>query len=187
MTNFNGHVHQEIVEKCQAGNRKAQYELYQLYSKAMFNVCLRIVNDHDEAEDVLQESFINVFKSIRTYKGTATIGAWIKRIVVNGAINQVRRRHLTLVPLEDTIPEQWDDTSPPGDERNLDVGKIKQAIAQLPDGYRSVFSLYLLEGYDHQEIAQIMDITESTSKSQYNRAKKKIRGMLQTSIDHEEG
>jgi len=187
MTNFNGHVHQEIVEKCQAGDRKAQYELYQLYSKAMFNICLRIVNDRDEAEDVLQESFISVFKNIRTYKGTATIGAWIKRIVVNSAINQVRRKHLTLVPLEDSIPEKWEDTSLPEDERNLDVGKIKQAMMQLPDGYRTVFSLYLLEGYDHQEIAQIMDITESTSKSQYNRAKRKMRELLTTSIDHEKG
>ena len=187
MTNFNGHVHQEIVEKCQAGDRKAQYELYQLYSKAMFNICLRIVNDRDEAEDVLQESFISVFKNIRTYKGTATIGAWIKRIVVNSAINQVRRKHLTLVPLEDSIPEQMEDTWLPEDERSLDVGKIKQAMMHLPDGYRTVFSLYLLEGYDHQEIAQIMDITESTSKSQYNRAKRKMRELLTTSIDHEKG
>ena len=178
-------LHHDIVERCKAGDVKAQYQLYQLYSKAMFNICLRITSDREEAEDILQEAFVSVFKNINSYRKEATIGAWIKRIVINGAINHIKKRRIEILsfeeePIQDLeapLSEEWDD-------KMLKVEKIKAAIAVLPSGYRMVFSLYLLEGYDHKEIAEILEITESTSKSQFNRAKSKIRELLKQEVNY---
>ena len=99
-------LHQPIIDRCLAGERQAQYELYKLYSKAMYNTCLRITNDEMEAEDVLQESFVSAFKNLASYKGTASFGSWLKRIVVNNAINLVKKRRLDFQPME-TGPMSW--------------------------------------------------------------------------------
>jgi len=137
-----------------------------------------MTNDVDEAADVLQESFISAFNNLGSYRGTASFGAWLKKIVVNKSINHIRSKKMDLVPLEDMEPVSEVEV----DDRDLylDVERIKSGIELLPDGYRVVFSLYLLEGYDHKEIGQILGITESTSKSQYNRAKAKLRTLLLT-------
>lgn len=143
----------------------------------MYNVSYRITGRQEDAEDALQEAFISAFKNLSSYRADATFGAWLKRIVVNKSINVLKRRKHELMP-ED---EEWDvvETDPAGEYREeLTVDRVKKAIEELPDGYRSVLSLYLLEGYDHQEIAQILGITESTSKSQLNRAKGKLREKL---------
>ena len=170
-------MHDELIARCKAGDQDAHFRLYKLYSKAMYNVGLRITRSEAEAEDVLQEAFINAFRNIDSYRGDATFGAWLKRIVVNKAINAVNRKK------HDPIPDdgRWDvaeeePTAEYGDE--LTVDRVKRSIGELPDGYRTVISLYLLEGYDHQEIAEIMGISESTSKSQLNRAKNKLRELL---------
>lgn len=145
----------------------------------MFNVGYRITGNEDDAADVLQEAFISAFRSLDSYRGDSAFGAWLKRIVVNKAINALNKRKHDPIPDDD----RWDVAEEEaaveyGDE--LTVERVKRAIAQLPDGYRSVLSLYLLEGYDHQEIAEIMGITESTSKSQLNRAKAKLRESLES-------
>ncbi len=171
-------IHRDIVEQCIAGDNQSQYELYNLYKKAMFNICYRMANDREEAEDMLQESFISIFKNIGNYKGTATIGAWIKRIVVNTSINYLKKKRLQLIPLEDAHHEREEEPITDWENVQLQVQSINQAVTQLPDGYRIVFSLYAMEGYDHKEIAEILGITESTSKSQYNRAKGKIKLLL---------
>ena len=170
-------MHDELIARCKAGDQEAHYSLYKLYSKAMYNVGYRITRSEEEAEDVLQEAFINAFRNLDSYRGDATFGAWLKRIVVNKAINALNKKKHEAIPDDD----RWDvaEEEPPveyGDE--LTVERVKRCIEQLPDGYRSVLSLYLLEGYDHQEIAEIMGITESTSKSQLNRAKSKLRELL---------
>jgi len=139
-----------------------------------------------DAEDVLQESFVNAFKSINSYRGTASIGAWLKRIVINNSITTVKKRKANLVPVEDygayaEVSDNSDD-----DMLYLNVDRIKRAVQQLPDGYRVVFSLYLMEGYDHKEIASILNITESTSKSQYNRSKKKLQKILKEEVFYDE-
>ena len=170
-------MHDELVERCKAGDQEAHYRLYKLYSKAMYNVSLRITRSEEEAEDVLQEAFINAFRNIQSYRGDATFGAWLKRIVVNKALNALNRKKHDPIPDD----ERWDvaDEEPPAEYGDgLTVDRVKRCIEELPDGYRSVLSLYLLEGYDHQEIAEIMGITESTSKSQLNRAKAKLRELL---------
>src|SRR6188474_2115107 len=170
-------MHDELIARCKAGDRDAHYQLYKLYSKAMYNVGLRITRSEEEAEDVLQEAFINAFRNIDSYRGDATFGAWLKRIVVNKAINAVNRKKHD--PMPDN--ERWDvaEEEPVAEYgEGLTVDRVKRSIEELPDGYRTVLSLYLLEGYDHQEIAEIMGISESTSKSQLNRAKNKLREIL---------
>ena len=150
----------------------------------MYNTCLRITNDEMEAEDVLQESFVSAFKNLKSYKGTASFGSWLKRIVVNNAINLVKKRRLDLQPMDNTT--DYDDRPDETDDRDFsyEVGQVKECIALLPEGYRMVLSLYLLEGYDHKEIAAIMGITESTSKSQFNRSKKKLREILKEQLQN---
>ena len=166
----------ELVERCIKGERTAQYNLYRMYSKGMFNICLRMLNNTMEAEDALQESFMDVYKKLHTFKYESTPGAWIKRIVVNNCINKLRKRKLLIEDIDEGryVAEVQEEVS----DHSLDVKKIKKALTYLPDGYRAIFSLYAMEGYDHQEIGQIMNISESTSKSQYSRAKKKIRALI---------
>lgn len=170
-------IHADLIERCKLGDREAHYKLYRLYSKAMYNVAYRIIGREEDAEDALQEAFISGFRNLDSYRGDAAFGAWIKRIVVNKAINIVKKRRFESIPDDD----RWDvaeDTGNAEYKEELTVERVKHAIAQLPDGYRSVLTLYLLEGYDHQEIAEIMEISESTSKSQLNRAKGKLRELL---------
>ncbi len=170
-------VHGEIIERCRRGDREAHYQLYKLYSRSMYNIGYRIVNDAAEAQDVLQEAFISAFRNLEHYRGEASFGSWLKRIVVNKAINVIKSRKTEHLPEDehfDVREEVWED-----EEFPFTVEQVRKAIDQLPDGYRSVLSLYLLEGYDHGEIAEILGISESTSKSQFNRSKKKLRDILE--------
>ncbi|WP_254164324.1 RNA polymerase sigma factor [Chryseosolibacter histidini] len=172
-------IHEELITRCKAGDRDAHFRLYKLYKKAMFNVGYRITGREEDAEDALQEAFISAFRNLENYRGDAAFGAWLKRIVVNKAINILKKRR------HETMPdnEQWDvaeEEAPVEYKEELTVDRVRKAIGQLPDGYRAVLSLYLLEGYDHQEIAEIMHISESTSKSQLNRAKNKLKEILTT-------
>lgn len=176
----------DLIELCKQNDRKAQHEVYKRYSKAMYNVCWRILNDEAEAEDALQESFIKAFKKLESFKGESTFGAWLKRITINTALNYLKAKKAEIVPLEHLSKEDHENNAyePVGnifeddDDEASKIGRIKTAMENLPDGYRVVFSLYLIEGYDHAEIAGILGITESTSKSQYNRAKKKLKELL---------
>jgi RNA polymerase sigma-70 factor (ECF subfamily) len=148
----------------------------------MYNIAYRITNNELDAEGVLQESFVNAFKSINSYRGTASVGAWLKRIVINNSITVVKKRKAALVPIEDygeyaEVPDTSED-----DMLYLNVDRIRNAVQRLPEGYRVVFSLYLMEGYDHKEIASILKISESTSKSQYNRSKKKLQKILSEEV-----
>ncbi|MFZ9982769.1 MAG: RNA polymerase sigma factor [Cyclobacteriaceae bacterium] len=173
-------IHFDLIQRAREGEQAVLKELYNLYSRAMFNTALRIVSDRMEAEDILQESFISAFKNIHSYRGESTFGAWLKKIVVNRSLNAIRSR----ITFEDaevladlSVAEQMetDDQKFP-----FTIQQVKQALHQLADGYRTVFSLYFLEGYDHSEISEILGIDENTSKSQLSRAKKKILVLLQT-------
>jgi RNA polymerase sigma-70 factor (ECF subfamily) len=171
-------THRNIVEECKRGNRQAQFELYRLYSKAMYNICLRMVKSKLDAEDILQSSFVDVFSKLDTFKFQSSVGAWIKRIVINNCINHLKRKKIYFEELQPQHANILDE--PMVEDEKLNVEFINQAIYELPDGYRIVFTLYLLEGYDHKEIAHILSISEATSKSQYSRAKKKIREIIKT-------
>jgi RNA polymerase sigma-70 factor (ECF subfamily) len=168
-------LHQDLIEKAVENDEAAQFELYKKYNGAMYNTALRITGGNTAlAEDALQESFLSAFRSLAFYRGDSTFGAWLKRIVVNTSLSMTRKEgNWTLT---DDLPEPMEEA---GDyEEDYDVERVRDAIEQLPTGFRTVLSLYLLEGYDHKEIAEILDITESTSKSQYKRAKDKLKKIL---------
>ncbi|HEY5825494.1 MAG TPA: RNA polymerase sigma factor [Cyclobacteriaceae bacterium] len=168
-----------MIQRCREGDRQAYYQLYKLYSRSMYNVGFRIVNNTEEAEDVLQEAFISAFKNLHHYRGDATFGAWLKRIVVNKAINYLKKKKMERFPDDEKWDVKEEVVVDEFESFPFSVDKVKRAIESLPDGYRTVLSLYLLEGYDHGEIAEIMGITESTSKSQFNRSKKKLKELLE--------
>jgi RNA polymerase sigma-70 factor (ECF subfamily) len=170
-------THKDLIEKSKLGDRKTQYKLYTLYVNAMFNVCIRIVKSKEDAEDILQESFIDAFKNLKSFRYESTFGAWLKRIVINKSINHLKLKRIPLVALDSYTNweiEQEDSIK----EEQLDVSSIKNAITQLPEGYQTVINLYLIEGYDHVEISEILSISASTSKSQYHRAKKKLLALI---------
>ena len=174
------HIHADLVEACKTGDRNAQFRLYQLYAKAMFNVCIRILGDRASAEDALQEAFVSVFSKLHTFEGRASLGAWMKKIVINKCLSLLNKRRLFFEPLDENIQENVTDTNTQGiSERDINPGIIHDAIKELPEGCRVIFTLYQLEGYDHQEISDILGISVATSKSQYSRAKQKMRKLLQ--------
>jgi len=174
-------IHREIIELSKVGNQKAQFQLYHLYAKAMFNICYRILNNREEAEDMLQESLCDAFIKLDSFRYESSFGAWLKKIVVNKCINSIRKKKVELV-----FPESLGEADLKEEEKvdyediEMDIMKVRKAIEQLPDGYRIIFSLYALEGYDHTEISEIMNISESTSKTQYLRAKQKIKELLKS-------
>jgi RNA polymerase sigma factor (sigma-70 family) len=171
--------HYDLVVECKQGSKKACYELYRLYSKAMLNIAFRIVGDIAEAEDVLQESFLDAFNKVKDFRQETTFGLWLKQIVVNRSINLLRKRKIDWVELEDGQLENIpDEEAEDEDETIYKVAIVKDAMKQLPEGYRVVLSLYLLEGYDHEEIGQILNISENTSRTQFLRAKRKLTEIL---------
>lgn len=169
-------THRDLIERCRNGHRDAQFELYRLYSRAMYNTALRMVRHPHDAEDLLQSIFTEVFTKLESFRYDSSIGAWMKRITVNKCINFLKSRRLALTEL--TAGTDRAEESEPEPESPYTVERINRAIGELPDGYRVVFSLYAVEGYDHEEIAQILGVTEATSKSQYSRAKARLREML---------
>ena len=171
-------IHRDVIESCKKGDVRAQYQLYSLYSKAMYNICYRITNRQEEAEDMLQESFSYAFSRLGSFRYESSFGAWLKRIVVNTCINHLKKRKVDLVYTEQQNDPLPDDDLVDYEEIKFKVDNVMKAIEKLPEGYRIVFSLYLLEGYDHKEIAEILGVSESTSKSQFLRAKQKIKLML---------
>lgn len=164
-------IHQEIIDRCREGSQKAQFQLYELYYKPMYSVSLRIVNNEMEAEDVMQEAFLSAFKKIDTYKGEVSFGAWLKKIVVNRSLDYLKKRKVKFEEINEKTTQISDYQM---GTKEVDLAVIKRAIQDLPDGYRVVLSLYLIEGYDHEEISQILGISNSASRTQFLRAKNKL-------------
>lgn len=166
----------QLIEACIKEDRKAQQCLYELYSKKMYVVCVRYSKSTQEAEDILQESFIKVFQNLGKFRKEAKLGSWIKRIVVNTALNYQRSK-LYLFPMVDVA-----NTNLHQEENftlsNYHFKDLLKLIQKLPSGCQMVFNLYAIEGYNHKEIADMMQISEGTSKSQYSRAKTLIKDML---------
>ncbi|MCV9386925.1 RNA polymerase sigma factor [Reichenbachiella ulvae] len=175
-------IHYEWVELLRVNDRTAQYEIYRLYSKAMLNTSFRMLQDLAEAEDVVQEAFVKAFNGIDKFRGESTFGSWLKRIVVNGALNVIKKRK-EMADVDEI--EDRPDADESLDYSEVSVDQVKAAVADLPEGFRMVFTLYLIEGYDHKEIAEILGISESTSKSQFNRAKAKLKVILKNRYNYE--
>lgn len=165
---------EDIIKGCRNNDRRAQEELYHLYKGVLFSLCLKYCRNDAEAEDNLHNSFIEIFDTINKYKGTGTFEGWIKRITINKAINSYKKT-LQLVPLKDNFTG---DTDVGSEEMNISADVILKFVQELPDQYRLIFCLYELDDYPHKEIAEMLSISESTSKSNLHRAK----GILQNKI-----
>jgi RNA polymerase sigma-70 factor (ECF subfamily) len=165
-----------IINRCKSGNSQAFNELYDLYSKAMFSISMRILNNRNEAEDVLQEGFLQAFRNIKDFDERVSFGSWLKRIIINRSIDVIRKQKHIFQPIDHD--DHYENEEPTEDNTDYDVNVVKDSIQALPDGYRIVLSLYLLENFSHKEIALQLNISEGTSKSQYNRAKKKLINLI---------
>lgn len=168
-----------LISLCLKGDRQAQHTLYKRYCDAMYNVCYRMMGSAAEAEDALQESFIDIYRRLDSFRQESSVGAWIKRIVINHCLNELKKQRLKFEELTEKTNEVVEEAYADNEDAEYEVKKVKDAIMQLPDGYRTVLTLYLMEGYDHKEIAAVLGIQESGSKSQYSRAKAKLRELLQ--------
>jgi RNA polymerase sigma-70 factor (ECF subfamily) len=169
-------MQQDLINRCKTNDQKAQFRVYKLYYKAMYNTSLRIVNDTMEAEDIMQESFLAAFEKINTYSGTVSFGAWLKKIVINRSLDALRKKKTIFEDIENHIGivDTGIEETANMEDINVKVEKVKQSIENLPDGERIIISLYLLEGYDHEEISDILSISCSTSRSQLSRAKNRL-------------
>lgn len=172
-------LHQSIIEACKQNNAKAQMQLYDLYYEAMYTVALRYVKDSFEAEDIMQDAFIKAFRKMHLYKEEVAFGAWLKRIVINQSIDWLKKRKLTLVSINEEVTsiEENDDWNV---GMNISYNDIVNSIDKLKEKYRVVLNLYLLEGYDHKEISQILEISEVTSRTHLMRGKKKVQEQLKS-------
>jgi RNA polymerase sigma factor (sigma-70 family) len=175
--NDKNHI-EKLITACRNGNRQAQFAIYQQYARAMLNTSFRILNQQEDAEDALQDAFLKAFRQIDQYRSEASFGSWLKRIVVNTSVSYLRKRRHTPEAYEQEIPDQSSSDESDSSWSEVNVDLAYRALHTLPDGYRTVFSLYVIEGYDHQEIGQILGISASTSISQLSRAKKKLRSII---------
>lgn len=166
-----------LVDRCKSGNQEAQRELFNRFSPLMLGVAMRYINDKERAEDVLQDGFIKVFKNIHRFEHRGSLEGWIRRIIVNTALDQIRKNKKTQgdIELDNSVFEIVQKSEV---ESQLQAEFLMKIVQQLPEGYRVVFNLFAIEGYSHKEIADEMGISESTSKSQYSRARAYLRKVL---------
>lgn len=169
-----------IIEDCIAGKRKAQKFLFEKYKSSMLGVCLRYCKSKDEAEDVLMEAFMTILSQIHSYRGEGSIDQWIRRIVVNTAINNYRKnlKHYFHADIENIAETDIDEDNKFEISDKQSVDDIMKAMQQMPEGYKMVLNLYVVEGYKHKEIAEMLNISIGTSKSQLFKARKIIQEKL---------
>lgn len=165
---------QQLIEGCQRGDRRAQKELYELYSRKMMGVCLRYVNDRETARDLLQDGFVKIFTSIGSFSGIGSFEGWMRKIFVNCALEYLRKSDVLreATDLDNTAELVNADSSVISD---ISAAELMNMVKELPAGFRTVFNLFAIEGYSHKEIAEMLDITDSTSRSQYTRAKQLLQ------------
>ncbi len=175
----------DLVAKCKKNDRKAQMQLYEQYCQGMFCVAMRFLKNEDDAEDVLQEAFIKAFQKIGQYKGEVTFGAWLKKIVVNRSIDFLKGKKEHMIALDESYMHivEDDDWSI---EDGISIAEVKTAIASLPDKYRLVLELYLIEGYDHEEISEILSITNTASRTRLLRAKGQLKELVSKKLKTED-
>ena len=166
-------IHQDLIDRCMNNDRIAQMKLYDLYHRAVYNSIIRIVKDPMEAEDLLQDSFLSAFSNMKNFRAESSFGTWIKKIAINRSLNFLQKQSLDIIDIpEGNIPDQIEESESTYDKYSL--SEISNEINQLPEGYRIVLNLHLIEGMDHEEIGQILNIKPVTSRSQYMRGKEKL-------------
>jgi RNA polymerase sigma-70 factor (ECF subfamily) len=177
MNNTGNHTG-KLIEKCMNGDMQAQFILYKKYSRAMYNIAIRILNNKMDAEDILQESFITAFSRLSELNSERALGSWLKRIVINNCISHIRKDRMIFEDIEEY--RLGEEEEPDMIDSSIDPVIVHRAIKELPGGCRTVLVLHSLEGYKHREIAEMLDITISTSKTQYRRA----LGLLNEKLKH---
>lgn len=169
----------KLVSECKANDKKAQIALYRKYNQGMYRIAYRLLGNVEDAEDIIQESFLSAFKKINQYKGEVTFGAWLKKIVINRSINHLQKNRLRMVDTDTShlvIPD-YDEQELTAKDGKL-LKEVKKSIKSLPEKYRYVVMLYLVEGFDHLEIAGILNISTATSKTRLSRGKAKLKNIL---------
>lgn len=168
-----------LIEACKKGNQKAQIQVYDKYCQAMFTIACRYLKNEEDAKDVMQEGFLKAFTNLKNYKETATFGAWLKRIIINQCIDRLKKKQFEAETLESEMMQVVDDNDW-GFETTITKEDITKAIETLSEKYKLVITLYLIEGYDHQEISEILNIEVKTSRTQLRRAKLQLQDALKT-------
>lgn len=167
---------EQLIQKCKKNDTKAQSQIYKLYSSKLFSVCLKYSNNYAEAQDNLHDAFVTIFKKIEQYKGKGSFEGWMKRIAINTALQRYRG-----VGVYDIVnEEQIEDATIEIDEDNIDLDFLLKIIQELPNRYRLVFNLYVLDGYSHNEISKMLDISTGTSKSNLARARMILKEKIET-------
>lgn len=173
-------IQHKLIEACRENDRRAQLKLYNKYCEGMYYVALRFMNDTMEAEDAMQEAFIKAFQKLHQFNGEVSFGAWLKRIVINKCLDKLKAKKLELISINEqvlgTVDEQEDWQVADG----IGVEEVKRKIENLPEKYKYPLMLYLIEGYDHEEIGEILNITQVASRTLVHRGKKKLQDELKT-------
>lgn len=172
----------QITEDCKRGNRIAQKQFYERFKGKMFAVCLRYANSRQDAEDILQDGFVKVFKDLHQFRGEGSLEGWVRRVIVNVALQHIRRQKGGLQFTEFDGQEYKLGEDPPAFEEGDTTQGLVKLMQKLPTGFRTVLNLYVLEDYSHQQIADALGISEGTSKSQLNRAKAFMRNLLEKDL-----
>ena len=183
----NNNIHL-LIEECIKNNKKAQLKIYELFAAKMYNTCLRMIGNSATAEDIMQEAFLSAFRSIKDFRKEVPFEAWLRRIIVNKTLDYLRKEKKSNLEFYEKIEEK---AEPITIENDIDyeavrkklIKHIKEEMMLLPEGYRVIFSLYYFEGYDHDEIGQILNISPSSSRSQLTRAKQRITNNLKQKPD----
>lgn len=170
--------HKELIEKCRKNDRKAQMELYDKYSRGMYFVAYRFFKDSFLAEEAMQESFIKAFTKLDQFTGDVTFGAWLKRIVINKSIDMIKARKLDTIALNEQVMTSVEESENWEVDNSITVAEVKKAIDNLPEKYKYPVHLFLLEGYDHNEISEILNITPVSSRTLVHRGKKRLQDQL---------
>ncbi|MFB1012185.1 MAG: sigma-70 family RNA polymerase sigma factor [Bacteroidia bacterium] len=176
MSTSESHDEISLIKACSNGDSKAFRKIYEIHSGTMYSICLRYMNNEDEAKDALQEGFIKVFKNISKFKFTGSFEGWMKRIFVNSSIELIRKRkmHLDVSELNSNELPLTAKT----ETGSMDAEKMMTLVQQLPEGYRTVFNMFIVDGYSHKEISNYLEISESTSKTQLFKARKQLQEWL---------
>ncbi len=167
-----------LIERLKKKDKKAQKILYDRYSSLFYGICLRYATNNDEAGDIMQEGFIKIFMNIKQYSGKGSFEGWLKRIIINNAINYYHKYYKYRYHEDISMSVNIESGDKFYNESDFNYDELLSIINELPLGYRTIFNLYAIEGYKHKEIAKMLKISENTSKSQYHRAKK----ILQTKL-----
>jgi len=173
----NQHINQ-LLKRCKKGDNTAQMQIYKDYYRAMYNTSLRILKDEFEAEDIMQEAFLTAFTKLDTFIGEVTFGAWLKRIVINKSLTQLKKNNKYQDVKMEVIKDTSIETEDAIDYTTLHASKVLERLNSLKDNYRVVLTLNLIEGYDYEEIAQILGYTNENVRTTISRAKKKLKQQL---------